>query len=86
MQGPHASPPVSEAHQAPRAILSSGPVRASLSNMNLVIRHLRQASNIKTEIKMNRTEKFKGYTNNAGDYQNDKKCLQRKEIASMKKE
>lgn len=35
---------------------------------------------------MNRTEKFKGYTNNAGDYQNDKKCLQRKEIASMKKE
>lgn len=35
---------------------------------------------------MNRIEKFKGYTNNAGDYQNDKKCLQREEIASMKQE
>lgn len=40
---------------------------------------------MKTEIKMNRIEKFKGYTN-AGDYQHDKKCLQREESASMKQE
>lgn len=62
---PHASPTVSETHQTPRAVLpkhvlSSGPFRDSLLNMNQVIGHLRQASNIKTEIKKDRIKKFRG--------------------------
>ena len=67
---------VGTAHQAPKA--ESYPCTEPL-NRNKFTKNLRQASNIKTEIKTNRIKQFRGYTNNAGHYQNDKEYLQREE-------